>query len=98
MERRMNWAVLGTGTIACEMAQALQKMDKRLYGGGNRTHAKAVDFGRKYEEGCEARVEHLRADPDVDRVCLTTPHNAQRRCLREALKSGKHVVCEKSSA
>lgn len=28
MEKQMNWAVLGTGVIANEMAQALQKMGK----------------------------------------------------------------------
>lgn len=99
MERRMNWAVLGTGTIACEMAQALQKMDKRLYGVGNRTHAKAVDFGRKYGvEKVYDRMEDLFADPDVDIVYLTTPHNTHIRLLREALKNGKHVLCEKSIA
>ena len=48
MEKQMNWAVLGTGVIANEMAQALQKMGKRLYGVGNRTHWKAVDFAAKY--------------------------------------------------
>lgn len=28
MEKDLNWAVLGTGVIANEMAQALQKMGK----------------------------------------------------------------------
>ena len=29
MKENLNWAVLGTGVIANEMAQALQKMGKR---------------------------------------------------------------------
>lgn len=32
MEKELNWAVIGTGVIANEMAQALLKMDKKLYG------------------------------------------------------------------
>ena len=39
--RDLNWAVLGTGVIANEMAQALVKMNKRLYAVANRTHQKA---------------------------------------------------------
>ena len=37
MRENLNWAVLGTGVIANEMAQALQKMGKSLYAVGNRT-------------------------------------------------------------
>ena len=33
----MKWAVLGTGVIANEMAQALEKMGEHLYAVGNRT-------------------------------------------------------------
>ena len=48
MEKELNWAVIGTGVIANEMAQALLKMDKKLYGVANRTQAKAIDFAKKY--------------------------------------------------
>ena len=34
MERNLNWAVLGTGVIANEMAQALKAMGKTLYAVG----------------------------------------------------------------
>ena len=44
----IKWAVLGTGVIANEMAQALQKSGKRLYAVGNRTYSKAVSFAEKY--------------------------------------------------
>ena len=30
MEKELNWAVIGTGVIANEMAQALQRMDKHF--------------------------------------------------------------------
>ena len=49
MDTELNWAVLGTGVIANQMAQALQKMGKPLYAVGNRTYEKAVEFAKRYE-------------------------------------------------
>ena len=46
--KKLNWAVLGVGVIANEMAQALQKMGKKLYAVGNRTYEKAVTFAERY--------------------------------------------------
>lgn len=40
--KNINWAVLGTGVIANEMAVALKKNGKNIYAVGNRTHEKAV--------------------------------------------------------
>ena len=48
MKKELNWAVLGCGVIANEMAQALEHMGKHLYAVGNRTHEKAVTFAEKY--------------------------------------------------
>ena len=47
-KKELKWAVLGTGVIANQMAQALQSMGRTLYGVGNRTYEKAVAFGEKY--------------------------------------------------
>ena len=44
----IKWAVLGTGVIANEMAQALIKKGKSIYSVANRTHQKAVEFAKKY--------------------------------------------------
>ena len=44
----LKWAVLGTGVIANEMAQALHHMGRTLYGVCNRTYDKAVSFAEKY--------------------------------------------------
>ncbi len=42
------WATLGCGLIANQLAQAMQKEGRKLYGVANRTHAKAVAFAEKY--------------------------------------------------
>ena len=63
MEKELNWAVIGTGVIANEMAQALQRMDKTLYGVANRTQAKAIDFAKKL--AAKIFVELGKMDADI---------------------------------
>ena len=43
------WATLGCGVIANELAQAMQKDGRTLYGVANRTYENAVAFAKKYE-------------------------------------------------
>lgn len=97
MEKDLNWAVLGCGVIANEMAQALEKMGKQLYAVGNRTHEKAVAFARKYQvPKIYDDFHEMFHDPDIDVIYITTPHNTHIEFVREALSGGKHVLCEKS--
>lgn len=95
--KTLNWAVLGTGVIANEMATALKKRGKRLYAVGNRTQEKAVAFAEKYNvEKVYDNFREMFTDPQVDVIYITTPHNTHIQFLREALKNKKHVLCEKS--
>lgn len=97
MKKDLKWAVLGTGIIANEMAQALGKMDKKLYAVANRTHEKAVDFAKKYGvEKVYDKIEDMFYDDETDIIYITTPHNTHIKFMIEALKNGKHVLCEKS--
>ena len=97
MERKLNWAVLGTGVIANEMAQALENMGRRLYAVGNRTHEKAVTFAEKYQVSKVYDDFHeMFHDPEVDVIYITTPHKTHIEFVREALANKKHVLCEKS--
>lgn len=97
MKRTLNWAVLGTGVIANEMAQALMNMGKSLYAVGNRTYEKAVLFAEKYHiQKVYENLQEMFYDPNVDIIYITTPHNTHIGFVREALKNGKHVLCEKS--
>lgn len=97
MERDLNWAVLGTGVIANEMAAALEKMGKRLYAVGNRTHEKAVRFGEKYGVAkVYDTIDEMFADPEVDIIYITSPHNTHYPFMKKALENGKHLLVEKS--
>ena len=94
---RLRWGVLGCGIIANEMAQALALQGRRIDAVANRTYDKAVSYAREYGIPTVYRTdEELFADPDIDAVYITTPHNTHITYLRKALAAGKHVMCEKS--
>ena len=96
-KRHLRWAVLGTGVIANEMAQALHSMGRTLDAVGNRTHEKAEAFAEKYGiPKVYGDYHEMFSDPEIDAVYITTPHNTHIGSLEEALSHGKHVLCEKS--
>ena len=97
IDKNLNWAVLGTGVIANQMAQALQKMGKNLYAVANRTHSKALSFAEKYGvEKVYDSIDEVFTDENVDIIYITTPHNTHIQYIRKALENKKHVFCEKA--
>jgi predicted dehydrogenase len=95
--KKINWAILGTGVVANEMAVALTNAGKDIYAVGNRTYSKAVDFAKKYHiNNVYEDFHEMFTDPEVDVIYITTPHNTHIEFMREALKNGKHLLTEKS--
>ena len=93
----LRWAVIGCGVIANQNAQSLALAGRKLAGVANRTLSKAQAFAEQYGiEKVYETVEDLYADPDIDAVYITTPHNTHITYLRAALAAGKHVLCEKA--
>ena len=96
-KKELNWAVLGTGVIANQMASALADMGRQLYGVANRTYEKAVTFAEKYGvQKVFPTYEAVFDDPEVDVVYITTPHNTHYPYMEAALEHGKHLFVEKS--
>lgn len=95
--KKYNWAILGVGTIANEMAQALHKVNGEIYAVGNRSKDKAVVFAKKYKvKKVYENYRDMFKDPLVDIIYIATPHNSHYEYLMEAVKNGKHVLCEKA--
>ena len=91
----IKWAVLGTGVIANEMAQALIKRE-RAYSVANRTHQKAVEFAKKYNiDKVYEDMNDVFEDPEVDVIYITTPHNTHYEFMIKAINSGKTHTCGK---
>ena len=95
--KELNWAILGAGGIANELATAATRMGKKIYGVANRTHETAVKFAEKYGVSkVYDNVEDIFDDPNVDILYLSTPHNTHYEFIKKALLAGKHVLAEKS--
>ena len=93
----LNWAVIGCGVIANEMAQGLRKMGRTLYSVANRTHEKAAQFAQVYNvRKVYDVIGDVFTDPDVDIIYITTPHNTHYEYMKKALENGKHIFVEKS--
>ena len=95
--KTLNWAILGTGTIANEMAASMQKHGRPAYAVGNRTYEKAKAFGQKYGiQKVYADFQEMFIDPEVDIIYIATPHNKHFEFMKQALENGKHILVEKS--
>lgn len=95
--KNINWAVLGTGVIANEMAVALNRNGKGIYSVGNRTYEKSVSFAEKYGiKKVYGDYNEMFTDPDVDVIYITTPHNTHINFMKKAIENGKHILVEKS--
>ena len=93
----MNWATLGCGVIANELAIAMDKQGRKLYSVANRTYDKAIRFADKYGiEKVYNNIDEVFEDDNVDIIYISTPHNTHIQYLLKALKNGKHVLCEKA--
>ena len=91
----LNWATLGCGVIANELATALARQNRHLYSVANRTHEKAVAFAEKYQIAkVYDNLEDVFTDPDVDIIYISTQHNTQILYLRQQKAKRQHVHCE----
>lgn len=97
MDKTFNWAIIGAGGIAEEMARAFAFMDRRPFGVAGRSPEKVRAFAQRY--GADRLYESTQqafADPEIDIVYLATPHNTHAALIEQALAAGKHVLCEKA--
>lgn len=93
----IHWAVLGTGSIANEMARTLERNGRHFYGVGSRNPEKAAAFGEKYGiQKVYSDLNEMFSDPAVDVVYIATPHNTHFAYIKKALENGKHVLAEKA--
>lgn len=92
-----NWVTLGCGVIAHQLADAMQQEGRTLYGVANRTYSKAKDFAEKHHiPKVYENIQDIFTDENVDIIYISTPHNTHIQYLKEALRHGKHILCEKS--
>jgi len=97
---KFKWGILGTGSIAHKFAEGLTAIpDAELLAVGSRTQEKADKFGAEFKvPRRHASYAALAADPDVEAIYVSTPHQLHREDAILCLKAGKAVLCEKPFA
>lgn len=92
-----NWGLIGTGEIAGEMADALQRENGSVYAVAARDEAKTKIFAAQHHvTNVYKNADELIADPQVDIVYIATPHIFHYQYIKQALLAGKHVFAEKA--
>lgn len=91
----MNWGFIGFGRIARKFLESLEVVEGEVpyaFASHSNAHALRKEFSdvKVYNS-----YDDLLADPNVDVVYISTTHNFHCQNTIAALKSGKHVLCEK---
>lgn len=95
--KKLNWGILGTGWIATEMGDALNRVNGEIYAVCDVNLDAALKYAQKFGvQKAYGSADEMIADENVDIVYIATPHNLHHRFLIQSLKAGKHVFCEKA--
>lgn len=95
--KKLNWGIIGTGWIATEMGEALNRVNGEIYAVCATSLGKAQKFASQYHvKKTFDNVDEMLKDNNIDIVYIATPHNSHYQFLIQALKTGKHVFCEKA--
>lgn len=99
MSTKLQWGLIGTGTIARIFARGLRESRLgELAAIGSRSDQSALAFAQDFPAACHGSYEALLADPRVQAVYISTPHAAHAQWAIRAIEAGKHVLCEKPLA
>jgi D-xylose 1-dehydrogenase (NADP+, D-xylono-1,5-lactone-forming) len=96
-EKKLKWGVLGAAKIARSLAPAIRESPFAVpHAVASRTVEKAQSFAREYGfEKSYDNYEALLQDPEVDVIYNPLPNSLHCEWTVNALKAGKHVLCEK---
>ncbi|MFC6323232.1 Gfo/Idh/MocA family protein [Companilactobacillus baiquanensis] len=94
---KYNWGMIGTGWIAHEMADALNKVNGTIYGVADLNEAKLQKFAsEKKISNTYVDPDEMINDPKIDIIYIATSHTYHFDYIKKALNAGKHVFCEKA--
>ncbi|HVZ80400.1 MAG TPA: Gfo/Idh/MocA family oxidoreductase [bacterium] len=100
MSAPLRWGILSTGRIAGIFAHAVRRSRTgRLAAVGSRDVRSARVFAKEHRvPRAYGDYPSLLKDPQVEAVYIAPPHPFHLRWTLEALRAGKHVLCEKPLA
>lgn len=106
----LRWGIIATGQISSWFVRdlSLSRPDAKathiIQAIGSSSPQKSLEFVQKYipqvrpQPKTYASYEEVYADPDVDIIYVGTPNALHKQNCLDAIKNGKHVLCEKAFA
>jgi predicted dehydrogenase len=97
MEQKINWGIIGCGSIARSFVEALSVIkDAKLVAVASKSGDKAREFAAKYEVPKYYNTyDALASDSEIDVVYIANTHNFHKQSAILCLQHKKAVLCEK---
>ena len=97
---KLRWGILGVARINRALIPPLQASDRHaLVGIASRERARAEAAAREWGiPRAHGSYRELLADPEIDAVYIPLPNALHEEWTVEAVRAGKHVLCEKPLA
>lgn len=97
LSNKIKWGIIGCGNIANKFCADLGLTEDALITAvASRSIVKAQNFAKTHHaEKAYGAYDELFLDKDVDIVYIATPHVSHAALSIQAMKNGKHVLCEK---
>lgn len=97
---KIKWGIIGCGNIANKFCSDLAIIeDAVIMAVASRNLEKAKYFAHTHKaKTAYGSYDELFLDKDINIVYIATPHNSHAELSMEAMKNGKHVLCEKPLA
>jgi predicted dehydrogenase len=97
---KLRWGILGLGKISNQFVNDLKLIeDIEIIACASRSISNAINFAGQHEiSRSYGSYQELFEDAEVDIIYIGTTHNSHMNLSIEAMKNGKHVLCEKPLA
>ena len=94
--RQINWGIIGPGSIATAFSYSIKgTTNSKLISVFGRNPQKTDSFASKFHLEAHHRLSDFISSKEIDAIYIATPHSEHFFYALEAIKNGKHVLCEK---
>src|SRR5438874_11790147 len=97
MNEPLRWGILGTGNIARQVAEGMSGAQRGVViAVGSRSQETASAFAATHAIAtAHGSYDPLVNDPNVEAIYNSLPNSLHHEWTIKALRTGKHVLCEK---
>lgn len=94
----MKAAIIGAGRQGNRLAKAIKDSNDDVAAVVDIDESKAAELAKAYGSAIYSDWRTVVRDSDIDAIVVCTPNDTHAEISIEALKAGKHVLCEKPIA